>query len=70
MHKTAVTVSNRKTLLYMQNVTSWQNFSAQTHRFEHHHETNAPSHMPDSGNKVRLTMMVNFLMHLSGLAEA
>ena len=30
MHKMAVTVSNRKTLLFMQSATGWQNFSLQT----------------------------------------
>ena len=53
----------------MQSVTSWQNFSAQTHRFEHHCETNAPPHTPDSGSKVRPAVVANFF-YLTGLAEA
>ena len=41
-------LSNWKAFIFMQSVTSWQKFSAQTHRFEHHCETNAPPHTPDS----------------------
>ena len=47
-------------------VTSLQNFSAQTHRFEHHCQTNAPPHTPDSGSKVRPAVVANFLPHWSG----
>ena len=31
MYKMTIIVSNRKTFLFMQSVTGWQNFSAQTH---------------------------------------
>ena len=66
MHKTAITVSNRKAFIFMQNATNWQNFSAHTHRFEHHCETNAPPPRPDSGSKVKPAVR----FYLTGLAEA
>ena len=66
MHKTAITVSDWKAFIFMQSVTSWQNFSAQTLRFEHYCETNAPPHTSDSGSKVRPAVVASFLPHWSG----
>ena len=64
MYKTTVTVHNWEAFFLIQGVTSWQNFSAQTHRPEYHCETTAPPHTPDSGSEVRFAMVTSLFTSL------
>jgi len=43
----AVAIINWK-VLFMQNLTSWQNFLVHAYRPDYHHEQIAPPHTPDN----------------------